>query len=501
MFARREKARVIEGSILSAILVLCCLAPIRSPEVQDAFDLVIRNGRLMDPESGRDQVASVGIRGMKVAVITDRMIHGRREIDATGLVVAPGFIDILASTKPDRATHSQKVCDGLTTTFGMHGGPLKPEEYHQRMLSVGPLINYGAAIGDRVLRTAAGAIDPYRPATREQIEGMRRMAEQAICAGAAGIGFGINYAPGESYDEVHALFEVAARHGVPCHLHARYKGNIFPETISLAVMEVISMAAATGASAELAHLTSSTVGSAPLCIRLIEGAARHGVNVGFDFHVWTRNETSLQSALYDEGWQERFGGISYEQIYVSETQEQLTKARFEELRKQKKPLEVQTEFIKEEEIELALRSPLGIISSDGGGLEDGKGHPRSVGTFARFLRLYVRERKVLSLMEGLRRITLLPARRLEESVPAMRHKGRLQEGSDADITVFDPDQIRERATYRAPALRSEGVRFVIVNGTLVLDHEQIVAGVPPGQWLRHTCTADSRETRASFRSR
>jgi len=214
-----------------------------------------------------------------------------------------------------------------------------------------------------------------------------------------GSGPGADVSPTGSF----ALFETAAKHNVPCHVHARYKGNIFPETMSLAVMEVISMAAATGAQAELVHLTSSTVGSAPLTIRLIEGAARNGVKVGFNLHVWTRNETSLQSALYDPGWQERFGGISYEQIYVADTQEQLSKSRFEELRKQKDPVQVQTEFIKNEEIEMALRSSLGVVTSDGGGLDDGKGHPRSVGTFARFLRVYVRENKVLPLMEALKR--------------------------------------------------------------------------------------------------
>ncbi|HEY3051823.1 MAG TPA: amidohydrolase family protein [Thermoanaerobaculia bacterium] len=458
---------------------------LQTVDATTTFDIVIRNGRVMDPESGRDEIANVGIRGERVAIITARPISGRREIDATGLVVAPGFIDILSSTLPSRETHIQKLSDGVTSTLGMHGGPLDAGDYNKRMVAIGPLVNYGCAVGDRTIRSAAGATDPYKPATAEQIERMKELADRAIRSGAAGIGFGINYAPGESYEEVHALFETAAKHRVPCHLHARYKGNVFPETMSLAVMEVISMAAATGAHAELVHLTSSTVGSAPLSIRLIEGAARNGVKVGFDFHVWTRNETTLQSALYDEGWQQRFGGISYEQLYVASTQEQLTKARFDELRKQKAPIDVQTEFIKEEEIEMAVRSPIGVVASDGGGLEDGRGHPRSVGTFARFLRLYVREKKLLSLMEGLRRITLMPAHRLEIAIPRMARKGRLQEGSDADITIFDPQQIRERATYTTPAQRSEGVRAVIVNGVLVMDQGKIVEGVAPGQWLRH----------------
>lgn len=479
--------RLVIALFVLLILMISTPLTLRTVESQSSYDLVIRNGRVMDPESGRDEIANVGIRGGAVAVITKKAIRGQQEIDATGLVVAPGFIDILSSTKADKETHIQKLTDGLTTTFGMHGGPLDPESYHKQMVTVGPLINYGTAVGDRTLRNAVGATDPYKPATPQQIEQMKSLASKAICSGAAGIGFGINYAPGESYEEVFGLFETAAKHGVPCHLHARYKGNIFPETMSLAVIEVISMAAATGAQAELVHLTSSTVGSAPLSIKLIEGAARNGVKVGFDFHVWTRNETTLQSALYDEGWQQRFGGISYEQLFLADTQEQLTKARFDELRKQKGSLSVQTEFIKEDEIQMAVRSPMGIVSSDGGGLDDGKGHPRSVGTFARFLRIYVREKKLVSLMEGLKRITLLPAQRLEASVPRMKKKGRLQLGSDADITIFDPQQITERATYKEPALHSEGVHFVVVNGKLTLSKGQAVAGVAAGEWMRHPC--------------
>ncbi|MFQ5705746.1 MAG: D-glutamate deacylase, partial [Gemmatimonadales bacterium] len=274
-------------------------------------------------------------------------------------------------------------------------------------------------------------------------------------------------------------------HNVPCHLHARYKGNVFPRTMSLAVMEVIAMAAATGAQVQLAHLISSTVGSAPLSIALIEGAAQRGVDVGFDFHVWTRNQTWLQSALYDEGWQERFGGITYSNIYVAETQERLTKERFDELRAAPGELNVQTEFIPEAEIEMALRSPIGIVSSDGGGLRDGKGHPRSVGNFSRFLGRYVRGKKVLGWMDGLRRITVLPAGRLERAVPRMKRKGRLQVGMDADITVFDPASVRERATYLEPYHLSEGIVYVLVNGSLVVNDGWVVEGVAPGQWLRH----------------
>jgi dihydroorotase len=440
----------------------------------------------MDPETGRDEIANVGIIGDHIDTITTDDIRGRRTIDASRQIVAPGFVDILSRLTFDRQAHVFKIGDGVTTALGMHGGfPLDVSEYVKNHVEVGPLVNYAATVSHSELRNAVGATDVYLPATPEQIEAMRPLAVKAIKDGAVGIGFGINYTPGASYEEIFALFEVAASQGVPCHLHARYKGNVFPLTMSLSVMEVISIAAATGAQAQLAHLTSSTVGSAPISIALIEGASARGVDVGFDFHVWTRNQTTLQSAIYDAGWQKNFGGAEYSDVYVSDTQEQLTKERFFELRKQPEALSVQAEFIPEEEIILALRSPIGIVSSDGGGLINGRGHPRSVGTFSRFLGKFVRDLEIVDWMEGIRKVTLLPVQRLEKSIPDIAKKGRLQIGMDADITVFDPATVQERSTYKEPAQMSAGISYVIVNGTLVLDDGKIVQGALPGEWLRH----------------
>ena len=475
--------RLSPGTLALPVLLLAtgsCAGPAADPE---GYDLVILGGRVLDPETGRDEVANVGIQGDRIAIVSSEAIHGTRTIDAAGHIVAPGFIDILSGIRPQRKAHVDKAADGVTTAIGLHGGPLDVAGYVARQEAARPVVNYAATVDHREVREAAGAMDLYAPALPEQIPVMKELARQAIRDGAVGVGFGLNYSPGASYEETYALFEVAGEEGGMVALHARYKGNVFPLTMSLATMEVIAMAAASGAQAQLVHLISSTVGSAPLSIALIEAAAARGVDVGFDFHVWTRNQTWLQSALYDEGWQDRFGGADYSDLYVAETQERLSKARFEELRARPGALSIQTEFIPEEEILLGLRSPLGIISSDGGGLEDGTGHPRSVGTFARFLGRYVRDQEVLSWMEGIRRITLLPAQRLEKAMPRMARKGRLQEGMDADITIFDPATVQERATYANPDQRSAGIPFVIVNGVVVLDGGVEVPDAAPGRWL------------------
>ncbi len=243
--------------ILVTALLVILLAP--GPGLaQDLYDVVILNGRVMDPETGRDEVANIGIRGERIEAITTQEIRGRKTIDASGQIVAPGFIDILASIGRNRAAHTFKIGDGVTTVLGMHGGPLDVERYVEEHTAVGPLANYAATVSHSGLREAVGATDRYAPATPEQIEAMRLLAVRAIRDGAVGIGFGVNYTPGASYEEIFALFEVAAAEGVPCHLHARYKGNVFPLTMSLAAMEVVAIAAATGAQAQLAHLISST---------------------------------------------------------------------------------------------------------------------------------------------------------------------------------------------------------------------------------------------------
>ena len=480
------QTRLLLLFVLLVFSVGCKVAP------EETYDLIIKNGRVIDPESQLDKVTDVAVKnGKVVALEEDLNSQAKTVIDATGLIVSPGFIDILSSDRANKHAHTHKITDGVTTTMGMHGGPVDPLAYAQTFKESGALINYGRAVGHRSIRRAAGLDDGTIPASKEQLKKMVEIADKAIKSGSAGIGFGINYTPGASYEEIFALFEVASNNNVPCHLHARYKGNVFPGTMSLAVMEVIAISAATGAQAQLAHLTSSTVGSAPLCIDLIEGANNHDIDVGYDFHVWSRNMTYIQSALYDEGWEERFGGISYDSIYLASTQEQLTAERFFELRAVDGYTLIQTEFIPENEIIMAIRSPLGIISSDGAGLysEDGHeaetGHPRSTGTFSRFLRKYIREQQVISLPEAIARITLLPAQRLENSVPTMKNKGRIQVGADADITIFDFETITENADYQRPFKYSSGVKYVLVNGVLVLDNEELIMDVSPGKWLKH----------------
>jgi len=186
------------------------------------------------------------------------------------------------------------------------------------------------------------------------------------------------------------------------------------------------------------------------------------------------------SAIFNEGWHEVFG-IDYKDVQWAATGERLTKESFERYRKMGGMVAV---FSMTEEIVLgALRNPLTIIASDGI-LDNGKGHPRTAGTYSRVLGKYVREDRALSLMDALTKMTLMPAQRLEKRVPAMRNKGRIRVGADADLTIFDPDSIIDRATFQEAAKEAFGVSFVIVNGIVIVKDGRVQKNTYPGQPIR-----------------
>ena len=310
---------------------------------------------------------------------------------------------------------------------------------------------------------------------------MRAIAARALAAGAVGIGFGINYTPGASYEEIVDMFAVAAEHDAPAHVHSRYKGSVFPGTIVQSVQEVIAAAAITGASAQIVHLASSAIGSMDARLAMIEGAHHNGIDVMADIHPYLANSTRLESALYDPGWEERFGGVTVDSIMLVETGERLNAESFAYWREH--GATIVTFFIPKPEMLAALRHPLVMITSDGV-IVNGKGHPRGAGTFSHVLGQLVRKEGHLTLMEALRKMTVMPAQRLESSVPSMRHRGRIAAGAFADITVFDPSTIIDRATYTNSAQYSEGVRFLLVNGILVLADGEFVGGARPGRAIR-----------------
>jgi len=451
------------------------------------YDVVIMNGRVIDPESRMDAVRNVGILGGIVKAITTETLSGRTVIDAKGLVVAPGFIDLHQHGQTDE-NYRFKVMDGVTTALELEVGTGDVDRwYAERQRKT--IINYGVSVGHLAARMAAMG-DPAdflpsreaarRAATDAEIAEMKTFLERGLRQGAIAVGFGIQYVPYASHWEILEMFRVAARAGASCHVHLRNAGLKEPASSTQALEEVIAAAAITGAPLHVVHIQSTGGKATPKLLQMIGEARARKLDVTTECYPYVAGMTDIKSAIFNEGWQEVFG-IDYGDLQWAATGERLTKETFERYRKEGGFVAVFS--MTEEIVETALKSPLTMIASDGI-LQNGKGHPRTAGTYTRVLGHYVRERNALSLIDALRKMTLMPAQRLERRVPWMKSKGRLRAGSDADVVVFDAARVIDKATYDDPARYAEGVKYVLVNGVVVVKDGEVRPGVYPGRPIR-----------------
>lgn len=459
------------------------------------FDLVVQGGRVMDPETGLDAVRNVGIRDGKIVRISSDPLSGKRTIQASGLVVSPGFID-LHQHGQELASQRVKAFDGVTSALEMEIGVADVTKFFQSK-ERHSLIHYGTTASHVAARslvfgaplTAEGPTSQAgisgilpksgpatdKPATPDQINHIEQRLRDEIDAGALGIGMGIQYTPGATRLEVIDMFRVAAERKLPVYTHIRSFGRIEPGSAIEAVEEVIGAAAISGAPLHIVHINSTCLGQTMECLSMVEGARARGLDISTEAYPYIAGMTQLNSALFNPGWREKLG-IEYGNLVLPNTGEHLTRERFEELHKSTEAQDVLIFANTQEMVDASIPNPLIMIASDGA-----DGHPRNAGTYSRVLAQYVREKKTLTLMDALRKMTLMPAQMLERSTPNAHRKGRLQEGEDADIVVFDPQTIGDRATFEKPMEPSVGVHELIVAGTLVIDGGKLVPDVYPGR--------------------
>jgi N-acyl-D-aspartate/D-glutamate deacylase len=475
-------------------LIPLCFLLLGAVAAAQQYDLVIEGGRVMDPETGLDAVRNVGIRDGKIARISVEPLSGRRTIHASGLVVAPGFID-LHQHGQELASQRVKAFDGVTTALEMEIGVpdvalfLKAKQ-RQSLIHYGTTASqvaaralvFGAPLNPGVTGPHAGIPEILpksgpatdTPATQEQIIRIQQRLREELDAGALGIGLGIQYTPGATRLEVIDMFRVAAERKVPVYTHMRSFGRIEPGSAIESVEEVIGAAAITGAPLHIVHINSTCLRDTMECLALIEGARARGLDVTTEAYPYIAGMTMVNSALFNPGWREKLG-IDYSNLVLPDSGEHLTKDRFEALHNSSETQSVLVFANTQETVDATIPHPLIMIASDGA-----EGHPRNAGTYARVLAQYVREKKTLTLMDALRKMTLMPAQVLERSTPAGRQKGRMQEGADADVVVFDPHTISDRATFEKPMETSVGVYDLIVAGTVLIDGGKLVADVYPG---------------------
>jgi N-acyl-D-aspartate/D-glutamate deacylase len=317
-----------------------------------------------------------------------------------------------------------------------------------------------------------------QPATPEQIKQIQQRLREEIDAGALGVGMGIQYTPGATRLEVIDMFRVAAERKLPVYTHMRSFGRLEPGSAIESVEEVIGAAAISGAALHIVHINSTCLLDSLECISLVEGARARGLDVTTEAYPYIAGMTAINSALFNPGWQEKLG-IDYSNLVLPETGEHLSQARFEELHHSSAHQSVLVFANTQEIVDAVIPNPLVMIASDGA-----PGHPRNAGTYSRVLAQYVREKKTLTLMQALAKMTLMPAQMLERSTPAARQKGRLQEGADADVVIFDPQTITDRSTFAKPMEPSVGVHYLLVGGTVVIEEGKLLPDVFPGRALK-----------------
>ena len=449
---------------------------------QTRFDLVISGGRVIDPESGIDRVLNVGVVAGRIGAVTADELDGAQTISATGLVVAPGFID-LHQHGQSVENYQAQVRDGITTALELEIGVEDIESWYQDRAGKAP-VNYGASVSHPYSRQLAmlgrnpglAGASLATELTPDQLRILGQRVERGLAQGALAVGFGLAYTPGATHSELVEMFRIAARYGASCHVHMRTEHNTFSN-----IEEVIELTRETGAPAHVVHLNSSARDRVLEYLALIENARADGVDITTEAYPYNRGSTLIQSHLFND-W-ERFTDEQLGQFIWVRTGESLSRATFAEKRRIGGTI-IMPPLYKESSVRHAVASPLTAIASDGMWLSGGRAHPRSFGTYSRVLGRYVREQKALTLTEALRKMTLMPAQRLERRLPAMRNKGRLRPGADADIVVFDPDTVMDRGTYSDPARSPVGIRHVVVNGVLTLTDGKLIQNVRAGRPVR-----------------
>lgn len=490
-------------------------------------DLVLRNGRVIDPETGTDRLCDVAIDGDRIAAVGE-VGPARAEIDATGLIVAPGFVDLHAHGQSLPADRMQAF-DGVTTALELEVGALPVDGWYRAQAARPRLLNYGTAAawifarkaalvglqhdpGESALTTMGRGADDMRwsrdTATPAQVDRIVAQLRQGIAEGGLGIGIPYAYAPGAGAKEMSLVCDLAAETDTPTYTHVAQMSNIDPKSSVEAYVALIGLAGATGAHMHICHLNSTSLQDIDRAADLIARAQAQGLKVTTEAYPYGTGSTLVSASFFRDPEMGARTGTTFADIEMVATGRRLTGAEDLEAERARDPsalvlwhfLDPEGDPGHQAMLDRSVMFPGGAIASDAmpwtaadGSLYDGDewplgadktSHPRSAGTFTRFLRQWVRERGVVDWPEAIAKCTLIPAQIIESCAPAFRRKGRLQPGADADVVVFDPETLADRASFARMSLPATGMRHVLVNGTPVIRDGALALDAAPGRPIR-----------------
>ena len=528
----RVSARRMRGLTAFSMSVILALSFVRPATVQSPlYDLVLRNGRIVDGTGSPWYRSDMAIQSDTIVLIAPSIADSaKRVIDVGGLVMAPGFIDIHSHAREgifEVPTADNYVRQGVTTLIeGPDGNspvPLGP--FLAQLETLQKSVNIGSFIGQGSIRSAViGDVD--RKATPDEIARMLVLVEQGMKDGAFGLSTGLFYVPGTftPTDEIIQLARVAGRFGGIHESHQRDDASRVVESVK----ETIAIGEQGGLPTQISHhkaIGPANWGKPVETLRLVDVARARGVDVTVDQYPYTASSTGIAPALLPawalEGGaaalltrlkdgvtrakikaesaamirEERGGGdpknvqlanCGWDASLAGQTLADVTRGRgmapnIDNAAETAMWLVEQGgcqgifHAMSEEDLQRILRHPATMIASDGGVRIFGRAnpHPRSYGTFARVLNVYVREKAVLTLEEAVRKMTVYPAARLR-----LTDRGVLRPGMKADVVVFDPDRVRDRATYEQPHQYAEGFSHVVVNGELVCERGAMSSARP-----------------------
>jgi hypothetical protein len=488
------------------------------------YDIVVANGRVIDPESGLDAVRNVGIKGDKIAVVTEDPISGKETIDATGHVVAPGFIDMHQHNVGIPFGEKLALRDGVTTPMELEAGVYPIDEFYAA-LEGKCVANYGASVGTLAVRehilnpeyrtkfagffiwdllgapkeTKASMHWSTDLATPKQIEEYERRLDGGLQQGSVGVGHAVGYmVAGCSQEESIIVQKLAGKYGQSAFIHGRFSGQMPPTSGLLGFLEMMAPQEIYGGGLVFHHMSAQALKDTIAGLELFDAARKKGIQVLGELYPYNYGASIVGADYLHPDNYERNMGRDYKDIIETANLKPLTKERYEELLKANPFTSIMFYNATDEDVYKGLAHPTSVIGSDAFPYtirESGKpaidwdvpfdavnGHPRGAGSHARMLAL-VREKKVdIPLSLAISKMTCLIAQYLEDNgVPQMADKGRIQKGKDADITIFDPKTVQDNATMKDGGLASTGIPYVLVNGTVVVRDSETVDNVFPGK--------------------